>query len=199
MITGKRTGAGETAVANVGSQGVFSQGGEACLSITVYFFEPTNPGQKAPYCGSVGRDWFRENHPGLKLLSSKTFVYISINRFPSFSSVEVCWGEERCVVPTNLQMFCLKTIVIEFSNLLASGGGNTAKESGSSESCQKSCQVQTFGGFETSLKTVNSSEMGSEVGERVGYKVRFQEQSGPNTQVSLKLKEKTPILSRFFF
>ena len=83
-------------------------------------------------------------------------------------------------------MFCLKTIVIEFSNLLASGGGNTAKESGSSESCQKSCQVQTFGGFETSLKTLNSSEMGSEVGERVGYKVRFQEQSGPNTQVSLK-------------
>ena len=54
MITGKRTGAGETAVANVGSEGVFSQGGEARLSITVYFFEPTNPGQKAPYCGSVG-------------------------------------------------------------------------------------------------------------------------------------------------
>ena len=26
--------------------------------------------------------------------------------------------------------------------------------------------------------------MGSEVGERVGYKVRFQEESGPNTQVS---------------
>ena len=50
--------------------------------------------------------------------------------------------------------------------------------------------MQTFGGFETSLKTLNSSEMGSEVGERVGYKVRFQEQSGPNTQVSLKLKEK---------
>ena len=71
MITGKRTGAGETAVANVGSQGVFSQGGEARLSITAYFFEPTNPGQKAPYCGSVGRDWFRENHPGLKLFELK--------------------------------------------------------------------------------------------------------------------------------
>ena len=49
------------------------------------------------------------------------------------------------------------------------------------------------------MKTLNSSEMGSEVGERVGYKVRFQEQSGPNTQVSLKLEEKTPILSRFCF
>ena len=33
------------------------------------------------------------------------------------------------------------------------------------------------------LKTLNCSEMGSEVGERVGYKVRFQEESGPNTQV----------------
>ena len=32
-------------------------------------------------------------------------------------------------------------------------------------------------------KNLNCSEMGSEVGERVGYKVRFQEESGPNTQV----------------
>ena len=52
-----------------------------------------------------------------------------------------------------------------------------------------SCKVQTanlkvFGLFEI-LKTLNCSEMGSEVGERVGFKVRFQEQSGPNTQVSL--------------
>merc|ERR1719427_1678260 len=34
-----------------------------------------------------------------------------------------------------------------------------------------------------SLAKIVASEMGSEVGERVGYKVRFQEESGPNTQI----------------